>query len=148
MTPKLDTEECPVPGCNAKRWEDSLMETNRVLSHGLSDIKNLQVEHRDLQRLNLEALQEQTKHNAILERILADATKQDAINDTIFTQLRSLAKEKVELVDFRLALEDIKQQSKNGLESLRTDGKWFIGISLTAVTIVLSLVVILMDALK
>lgn len=146
MTPKADAE-CPVPGCDAKRWEAALLETNRVLSNGLQDIKSLQMDHRDLQQKNLEALQEQTKHNGLLERILDAAEKQDRINDTIFDQLRNLSKEKVETVDFRLALESMRTESKSQIDLLRTDGKWFIGISLTAVTTILSLVVVLMKVL-
>jgi len=136
--------------------ENSLLETNRVLVSGLQDIKSLQVDHRELQQRNLEALNKQIEHNVLLERILKEADQQDKINDDIFTQLRELARGKVEAVDFRLTLDEMKKESKDSLEVirsesknnidlLRTDGKWFIGISLTAVTVVLSLVVILMN---
>jgi len=144
MTPKKDTDEnepkCPVPDCAGNRWEAALLETNRVIANEMGKTHSLQLDHRELQKLNLEALQEQSKHHAFIERFLKDTDKQDKINDAIFNRLRELSKDKVETVDFRLAVTEIKEQTRGSIDVLRRDGKWFIGISLSVVTIILSVV--------
>lgn len=151
MTTTKDTDEkepkCPVPDCSGNRWEAALLETNRVLVVEMGKTHSLQEDHKKLQELNLEALQEQSKHNVFIEQFLRDADKQEKINDEIFGRLRELSRDKVETVDFRLAVAEIKEQTKGSIDVLRTDGKWFIGISLSAATIFLSLVVVLMNIL-
>jgi len=147
MTPTKEAKECPYSGCDAqevsKSVKESLTETNRVLVDEMGKIQALQVDHRDLQQKNLDALQEQSKHNVLLERFLRDMDKQDSLNDKIFEALRDLTRSKVETVDFKATIEAIKLEAKSNIDILRTDGKWFIGVSLSVVTIVLSLVVIL-----
>ena len=94
MTPTKDTDEnelkCPAPDCAGNRWEAALLETNRVLVVEMGKTHSLQEEHRELQKMNLEALQEQSKHNAFIEQFLRDADKQDKVNDEIFDRLREL----------------------------------------------------------
>ena len=63
--------------------------------------------------------------------------------DDLTTFMRDISGRKVDNVDFKSTLLELKKDFKEDNKALKVDIKWFVGVLLTASTIVISIVVIL-----